>query len=171
MYRMICAVALLLLTVAVQPATAFDYLLCARENGDASIDACTRILAAGPSPSALRFRGVAYLSKGDYDHAIADTNDAVRLTPGQIFPGDYYIRGQAYVGKNDFDRAIDNFDQAIMLSPRNFKAYSGRGRAYEGKNDPEHAIADYDRALELNPRLDDARQARERVQALLAKGK
>ena len=55
-------------------------------------------------------RGIAYLRKRDYDLAIQDFENALRLNPSlaDAFTG----RGLAYAdNKGDYDRAISDYDQ------------------------------------------------------------
>jgi tetratricopeptide (TPR) repeat protein len=65
-------------------------------------------------------RGNAYSDKGDYDRAIADYTQAIRLAPNVA--SRYYNRGLAYYSKKDYDRAIVDFNQAIRLDPNNANA-------------------------------------------------
>jgi len=54
--------------------------------------------------------------KNNYDKAIADHNQAIRLSPNDaVF---YAGRGVVYNEKKDYDKAIADFNQAIRLSPR-----------------------------------------------------
>jgi tetratricopeptide (TPR) repeat protein len=85
-------------------------------------------------------RSEAYLSKGDYDRAIADANEAIRLDQ---YAEAYNIRGEAHEAKNDLDHAIADFDQALKLA----ETYTGN----------------------VEPLLARARNGLGRVQALLAK--
>ena len=50
----------------------------------------------------LNNRGFAYQSKGDYDRAIADLNEAIRLDPKLALA--YNRRGLAYHHMGDYDR-------------------------------------------------------------------
>src|ERR1700687_4507232 len=118
------------------------------------IVACTESIKSGKwkgNNQAINYgnRGKAYDDKGDYDHAIADYNQAISLNPkNPIF---YNNRGIAYRNKDDFDRAIADYNQAISLNPRDHDAYYNRGIAYRNKGDIDHAIADYNQAISLNP--------------------
>jgi tetratricopeptide (TPR) repeat protein len=56
-----------------------------------------------------------YRRKGEYDRAIADASEALRLDP-QLAPA-YFTRGEAYRRKGDFDRAIANLTEAVRLAP------------------------------------------------------
>ena len=102
------------------------------------------------APDAYIRRGNAYNHKGDYDRAIADLEQAVRLDPKD--PKAYVIRGFAYVEKGDYDRAIADLEQAVRLDPKDPKAYVIRGFAYVEKGDYDRAIADLEQAIRLDPK-------------------
>ena len=61
-------------------------------------------------------RGFAYESAGEFDKAVADFNQAIRLWPG--FAEAYAGRGIAWVGRGEFDLAIADLDEAIRLETR-----------------------------------------------------
>jgi tetratricopeptide (TPR) repeat protein len=168
-YRVIlCAVAALLVAIAVQPSAADDRSECQIWLSNEAIAACSRLLALNPNDAdAYNGRGNAYNGEGHYDRAIADFDQAIRLDPKNA--NSYNDRGNSYSVKRDYDQAIADYDQAIRLNPKFAAAYCNRGQAYEAKNDPDHAIADFEQALKLDPSLADARQGRERAQVLLAK--
>ena len=65
-------------------------------------------------------RGIAYSAKGDYDQAIADYNQAIRLNPNYGMA--YYNRGSAYADKRDYDRAIADFEVALRINPNDANA-------------------------------------------------
>ena len=92
-------------------------------------------------------RGLAYASKRDYDDAIEDYDQAVRL--GKRDSDAFYHRGLVHLKKNDSRHAIQDFDEALKLSPDNVAILQSRGWSYENKNDYEQALRDYDRALNL----------------------
>jgi len=62
------------------------------------------------------YRGVAYEQKDDYDHAIADYDQAIKLRPNYSACA-YNNRGNIHRAKSDYDRAITDYDQAIQLQP------------------------------------------------------
>jgi len=59
----------------------------------------------------------AAFSKEDYDMAMADYNQAIRLKPQD--PDAYQLRGMAYFQKKDLDRTIADFEAALRLNPNN----------------------------------------------------
>ena len=126
---------------------------CRSVDLDVKITGCTALIQAGQDTTEnlsviYNNRGTAYDDKGDYDRAIQDFNEAIRLNPN--FERAYYDRGNAYIDKDDYDRAIQEYDEAIRLNPKDANAYNNRGVAYERKGDYGHAIQDYNQAILLN---------------------
>jgi tetratricopeptide (TPR) repeat protein len=131
-----------------------DWDACKSQDPDTTIAGCTRVLDAGDETpkvhsTVYNARGIAYKRKGDYDRAIVDYDEAIRLDPNNARA--YSNRGNAYADKGDYDRAIADYDEAIRLDPKFARAYSNRGNAYDGKGDYDRAIADYDEAIRLDP--------------------
>jgi len=95
-------------------------------------------------------RAEEHRNKGDYDRAIADYTEAIRLNPQDALA--YNNRGVSYHnGKQDYDRAIADYTEAIRLNPQDALAYSNRGASYNAKKDYDRAIADLTEAIRLNP--------------------
>ncbi|MDR1074069.1 MAG: tetratricopeptide repeat protein, partial [Treponema sp.] len=65
-------------------------------------------------------RGYAYVEKGDYDIAIADYNQALRLNPN--LASAYLNRGFAYVMKGDYTRARADWEKTLQLNPADANA-------------------------------------------------
>ena len=91
-------------------------------------------------------RGDAYLSANDYDRAIADYGQAIRLDPAR--PAWWRDRGAAYERTGDVRDAIADFDQAIRLDPADPLALNARcwARATTGQA-LDLALADCNQAL------------------------
>ena len=89
----------------------------------------------------------------EYDRAIADYNEAIRLGPRANF---YTNRGDAYQFKKDYDHAIADYNEALKLDPKFTFAYNNSGAAYRAKGDLERAIYHYEQAVRLDPSDDTA---------------
>jgi tetratricopeptide (TPR) repeat protein len=95
-------------------------------------------------------RGNAYREQGDYDLAIADYTNAIKLEPRNAVT--YHHRGNAYLERGEFDRAIADFTSAIKIDPRYAAAYGGRGKAYRRQGNRDRANSDDHKAIELGER-------------------
>jgi tetratricopeptide (TPR) repeat protein len=137
----------------VSAAAADDGEQCVRGSGSAAIDACTRALNSD------RFdqhnRAIIYSNRanqreraGDYEKAIADHNEAIRIDPA--YAAGFMHRGNAYARHGDFDRAIADHSEAVRLAPKDADSFYNRGYTYSHKGDHERAVADYTTGIELD---------------------
>jgi len=90
--------------------------LCFKDDGDAAVEACTRAIQSGRFKGpvlATMFnnRAIEYRQSRDYDRAIADYSQAIRLDAD--FPGAYAGRGLAYEGKSDIPKAKADYQKAL----------------------------------------------------------
>jgi tetratricopeptide (TPR) repeat protein len=92
-------------------------------------------------------RGTTYIGKGDYDRAIADYNQAIRLDPNYV--GAYVNRSWYYIQKGEYDKALADCNQALRLNPNNREAYYVRGLAYKAKGNQAQADRDFVEAKRL----------------------
>src|SRR5215831_370604 len=80
----------------------------------------------------MRAQSAALVSQGDisagnrdYDRAIAEYSEAIRLDPKN--PNAFSNRGNAYGNKGDYDRALSDYNEAIRLDPQFAIAFNNRG--------------------------------------------
>ena len=90
------------------------------------------------------------MDKTDYEKAVADLSEAIRLSPGDFFC--YACRGWAYQAKKDLDKAIADFTAAVKLNPRDYASYSSRSLAYLEKREFDKALADLNLLLRAGPK-------------------
>jgi tetratricopeptide (TPR) repeat protein len=145
-----------LLALAAHAQTAQERQWCESEEEvtvSQRIDGCSAVIKAGRDRSeklaeAYSSRGLAYRLKGEYDRAIQDYGQAIKLNAKSASA--YANRGVAYDNKGEYDRAIQDYDQAIKLKP-SAEVHFNRGNAYLGKGQHDHAIDAYNQALKLKP--------------------
>ena len=100
------------------------------------------------SAELLLARGIAFAEKGQFDRAIADYDEAIRLDPQ--YADAFNHRGFSYGKKGDYDHAIADHDEAIKLNPKDAVAFGHRATAYVLNDQYDRAIADYDEAIRLD---------------------
>jgi len=64
--------------------------------------------------------GNVYGKKGDYDSAIADYSQAIKINPN--YADAYYNRGLAYDDKGDNVKAEADFEEVLRLNPNDTQA-------------------------------------------------
>ena len=96
----------------------------------------------------LRASRVAYLAKKQYDKAIEDFSEAIRLDPGHAIS--FMRRGNAYKARQEHDKAINDYSEAIRLDPKSAVAFYNRGLAYSAKKQFDKAIDDCSEAIRID---------------------
>ena len=127
-------------------------------NLDAAIEKFGQAIAKDPKEvSAYNNRGLAYKDKKDFDKAIADFNEALRLKP-DWFP--YFNRGIAYYEKGDSNHAIADANKALELKPKEPSQRADclllRAHSYADKQDAPAALNDLNAAIKLDQRRADS---------------
>src|SRR5262252_6563033 len=127
---------------------------------------CTAVIkSGGQTPqrlvAAFTNRGNVYLTNRNYDSAVDDYNEAIKLNPTFVLA--FVNRAIAYQEKAqwDFDaylaegryedRAIQDLDEAIRLAPNNATAFRNRGFVHSRRQRYDRAIQDFDEAIRLDP--------------------
>jgi len=96
---------------------------------------------------ALVSRAEAYAAKDNYDQAIADCDEAIRIDPNN--PRVFYIRGNSYQSKkkSNYFRAITDYTEAIRLDPAYAEARKKRASISGWRGNYDIAIEDYTRLI------------------------
>ncbi|HXI72047.1 MAG TPA: tetratricopeptide repeat protein [Verrucomicrobiae bacterium] len=97
----------------------------------------------------------------DYEQAIKDYSEAIRLNPKSAKA--YAGRGAVFVMTMEFTKAIDDLNKVIDLNPNEDLAHEMLGYAYSGNQQLDAAITNYDIVLKTEP--DNGRVFKARGQA------
>jgi tetratricopeptide (TPR) repeat protein len=127
------------------------------------IPACTKLAedrSDTPRNRAVAYydRGNAYKNRQEYDRAVADYSDALKLDPKYAHA--YLNRGFSFAAKGDAKSALADLTHAIQLDPSQKLAYFNRGLVYRTEGNYRAAIADYDAAVKLDANFADAYEGR-----------
>jgi tetratricopeptide (TPR) repeat protein len=145
---------------AVPAASADDATACAEVSylKDVAIPACTRLIESGDLRGddlarVYSYRGRARLwasNPRDFDPAMADHDQAVRLAPG--LASVYVNRALAWVRLGKGEQAGEDIEKAIALAPDDAEAYFTRAEMYRyTAARREQVISDYGKAFALEP--------------------
>jgi tetratricopeptide (TPR) repeat protein len=121
-------------------------------------ETCTRALREEPMTRPNRAatyvnRGVLRMRNGQYDAALTDYSEALKLDSS--LGAAHLNAGAAHIYKKDFTSALPALNEAIRLGSKDiFAAYYNRAIARENTGDLPGAFADFQKSLELKPEWD-----------------
>lgn len=95
------------------------------------------------------YRGRAWSDLKQYEKAIADFTELVRLKPDDDTA--FRDRGHAWYGAGDLDKSISDYNEAIRLNPEYAHNYVLRGYAFQARGELASAISDLSEAIRLAP--------------------
>jgi tetratricopeptide (TPR) repeat protein len=101
--------------------------------------------------SYINSRGIAYSSKGDDEHALADYDLCLQMRP--TFANAYNNRGIIFLRKLDFQHALEEFNSAVKNGSSSSSHYLhlyNRARAETLLKQYDAALADYSEAQKVN---------------------
>ncbi len=132
-----------------------------------AIELYTRSIEAFPTAEAYTFRGWSYSFLGDYDRAIAECKQAIKVDPE--FGNPYNDIGAYLIEKGEFDEALPWLERA--LHSRRYESYHyphyNLGRAYTAKEMYTKARYHFEQALKLVPDYAPAVEGLEKVRRKL----
>lgn len=132
---------------------------CENDRGDARVPACTRLLNDRSLPikdreKFLNERGVGYFRKKEWDSALADFSEALKINPRDNVL--WANRADTYRNKKEFKLALEDSKKSIELNPKNKRNYYVRGLIYYDDNNYDFAIPEFGEAIQLDPKYDEA---------------
>ncbi len=149
--------ALLLSTLCgMTPARSDDAATCRTWTGQEALAACTRMITSntlrGPDlAQAYLWRGITRgRNTDDWDAAIADYNEAIRLGSKDV--GAYAGRAAAIIRKGDIDRALPDLNQGLALDPKHAGVRNVFAYYYLKRGDYGRALTEVNESIRLSPR-------------------
>ncbi len=126
---------------------------------DLQISGCSAVIQSGRFTGnnlaiAFKKRCWAYLMlsyklNSDGSEALADCNEAIRLSPNDAVA--IYYRASVYNKMRNINGAIQDYTVLIGLDPKNLNALNNRGLARVSQGQYELAIKDFTEAIKANP--------------------
>ncbi len=136
-----------------------DRETCENDRTEARIAACTRLLNDRALPikdreKFLNERGVGYFRKKEWDLALADFTESLKINPRDNVL--WANRADTYRNKKEYKLALEDSKKSIELNPKNKRNYYVRGLIYYDQNNYEFAIPEFGEAVKLDPKYDEA---------------
>ncbi|MGH2415638.1 MAG: tetratricopeptide repeat protein, partial [Microcystaceae cyanobacterium] len=113
----------------------------------------------------LHQRVIEKFEKNDFQGALSDLNEILRLAPNDAEA--YGRRGLIYYYLGDYSEALENYNKALEINPNYFKAYLNRGILYVEQKNYQAALADLNQYIRLVPNDDFVYQSRGGLYLLL----
>jgi tetratricopeptide (TPR) repeat protein len=133
-----------------------DSDICYKDSGEAAISNCSRVITSGrylgrKLAGLYSNRGLELQKTGQFDRALADYNEAIRLDPKY----DSAINRRCYLRSiiGQLQLALADCNVALRLSPENAASLETRGITFLKLGYLEQSIADFNAALRINPNL------------------
>ncbi len=105
---------------------------------------------AGPAYFPLACRSRVLYESRQYDRAIADCDEALRLDPAGTAALAMRARALARVGRHK--EGLTNLEEALRIDPKCGVAYAGRGHIWLELDESSNALEDFARAIEFDPK-------------------
>ncbi|MGA0559877.1 tetratricopeptide repeat protein [Larkinella sp. VNQ87] len=99
---------------------------------------------------AFNSRGVAYFELKDYENALLDYEQAIKLNPEFYKP--YYNRAKLKTARGETDAALKDYAEAIRRAPDTSDIFLDRGQLFATMGNLTSALSDFNQAIQLDPK-------------------
>ena len=113
-----------------------------------AIELYSSLIAASPQLNHYVRRSKAHEIALDWDAAIKDYDEAIRLSPQTS--AYWNNRANYYSRKREYQKALEGYDEAVRLTPTSFIPLSNRANTFLNTREWDKALEAYDRALKVN---------------------
>jgi tetratricopeptide (TPR) repeat protein len=128
------------------------YLRRERDPARALVDYDSALRIQPGFADALDNRAWIYMTRGEYDAALADLNKAIDLLPPTAAGIARYYRGYAFFKLNNYPQALDDLNEAQKLQPNNADIYLARGDVEQAQENYDAALRDFDEFSKRAPK-------------------
>ena len=118
------------------------------------------------STIALANRGVIKRELNDYEGALRDYDEAIKIDPNDF--AIYNNRAFLLLCMGLKEKALDDANTAISLNCTDYNSYDTRGQIYIAMDRNEDAMKDLNTSLSINPNCKDSLESRARCYRKLA---
>jgi tetratricopeptide (TPR) repeat protein len=112
-------------------------------------------------------RGYAAATNQQFQDAINDYNEALKLTP-QDTARIHEQRAAVEMKIQDYDKALADYSELIKLKPNEIRYLNYRAYIYELRNDLKNSMADTEKVLKLDPNNQDSKARKQRIEQKIA---
>jgi len=111
-------------------------------------------------------RGYADASQQQYQDAITEYGEALKLTPQDVRI--YEQRAAVEMKIQDYDKALADYSEVIKLKPNEARYYNYRAYIYELRNDLKNSMVDTEKVLKMDANNQDAKARKQRIEQKIA---
>ena len=114
-----------------------------------SVDKFNELVCKYPDDALARIGRAKVLTKmKEFDRAIEDCNEAIRVEPDSILLA-VMTRGDVYVEQGSYSEAVNDFSEVLRFKKDETHAYNQRGYAYLMLGKYNEALLDFNQAISL----------------------
>lgn len=115
-----------------------------------AMEDCRIALLTWPNHApAFEYRGLMHLDRGEFEEALADANQLVRLKPDYRLA--YDIRATAYFKTNQTEKALEDYRKCVQLTPTDHRSFYNIGLILYSFKKYDEAINNLSTAININP--------------------